>query len=93
MNFNGDDRLLVFHDVDGDGAFDQSDDSALDAFGAVSQVPSGYWWANMLLRRCDLTPVDGLAATSFYASDYYTQHPSGSGGDYGTPPPNDVSCP
>jgi hypothetical protein len=86
MTHNGDDRLLVFHDVDGDAAFARDEDEPLDAFGVVTQVPSGKWWADRVLRRCDLTPFDGFTGTTFFAADRFTQHTRGAQEHYGTPP-------
>ena len=66
-NFNGDDRLLVFEDVDGDGDFGAAD-LILDAFGQTSARPPSKVWSDVTLRRCELTPYDG--ATSFDLSAY-----------------------
>ncbi len=86
MNLSGDDRLLVFYDVNGDGAFTEGTDTALDAFGVLAQRPPGAWWKNMDLRRCNLTPFDGLNASDFYRWDYYEEFPHGATEHYGVPP-------
>ena len=58
MNFNGNDRLVVFEDADGS-----------DAFGETAVEPSGDPWKDALYRRCDFTPYDGT--TSFDVTTYY----------------------
>lgn len=90
MTFDGNDRLLLFVDENGDDAFDASVDVALDAFGAMSQVP-GWWWEDKIFRRCRLEPFDGVNATSFYASDYFTEHGRYEMGHLGQPPT--AGCP
>jgi DNA uptake protein ComE-like DNA-binding protein len=92
MSHDGNDRLLLFRDADGDARFDAAVDTALDAFGALSQVP-GWWWEDKVYRRCDLTPFDGVHATSFYARDYFTEHARHDMEHYGTPPDPSATCP
>lgn len=86
MTHNGDDRLLVFSDDDGDGRFDRDRDRALDAFGHVPVRPTGAWWADRVLRRCDLTPFDGWDGGPFYADDRFTRHGRYQQEHFGTPP-------
>jgi DNA uptake protein ComE-like DNA-binding protein len=86
MNFSGDDRLLVFHDLDGDGSFNEESDASLDAFGVIDQRPPSQWWENMDLRRCNLEPFDGLNETEFYRWDYFTELGNGFTEHFGVPP-------
>ncbi len=90
MTFDGNDRLLLFVDENGDDAFDASVDVALDGFGAMSQVP-GWWWEDKVFRRCNLEPFDGVHATQFYAKDYFTEHGRYEMQHLGTPPTS--GCP
>lgn len=71
--FNGDDRLFLFHDVDGSGDFDVAADTVLDQFGDPNTAPAGTPWAETNLRRCDLSPnapdVDAKF-TAHYRNDW-----------------------
>jgi hypothetical protein len=58
-NFNGDDRLIVFEDVDGDGSFALATDKVMDTFGQVAVRPASRIWENVTYRRCDFSPFDG----------------------------------
>ena len=58
-NFNGDDRLLVFQDADGDGQPNSSTD-VIDAFGETTSQPSGKPWEDVSLRRCNNARYDGV---------------------------------
>ncbi|MBU1898703.1 trypsin-like peptidase domain-containing protein [Myxococcota bacterium] len=71
-NFNGDDRLALFLDKDGSGRFEPERDTILDVFGALGGVPSGRPWANLTLRRCDLTPASGEEDVVF---ERFSSHP------------------
>jgi hypothetical protein len=86
MNLSGDDRLLLFHDVDGDGAFVLGTDTALDAFGVIAERPPADWWKNMNLRRCNLAPFDGFGSSDFYRWDYFVEHAHGNTEHYGAAP-------
>jgi predicted extracellular nuclease len=66
-NFNGDDRLVVFQDPDGDGQPNTSTD-VLDAFGETTIQPSSKPWEDISLRRCDNARYDGQ--TMFDISTY-----------------------
>ena len=59
-NFNGDDRLLVFLDADGDGD-PNSDLDVLDAFGETASLPAGKPWEDISVRRCSGNRYDGVA--------------------------------
>jgi cytosine/adenosine deaminase-related metal-dependent hydrolase len=84
MNFNGNDRLLVFRDEDGDDSYDDSIDVLTDAFGQPSVEPSGDPWANSLYRRCDTTPYD--ATSTFDVSTYYNAYSPTETSDWGLKP-------
>ena len=81
--FNGDDRLILFHDVDGSGAFDAAD-TVLDRFGDPNVTPSSTIWAETNLRRCDLSPDASDVAAKF------TTHPRNAWEHLGVPP--SASC-
>ena len=59
LNFNGDDRLLVFVDQDDNGLFTGGLDTPIDAFGEFAQQPPMSIWENVTYRRCDDTPYLG----------------------------------
>jgi hypothetical protein len=84
MNFNGNDRLIVFRDEDNDGSYDSSVDVLTDAFGEPSVEPSGDPWKDKLFRRCDLTPYD--ATSAFDVSTYYNEYGPTDTGDWGLKP-------
>ncbi len=88
INFNGDDRIMIFEDKDGSGSFNNGDD-ILDAFGELAVRPSPSPWKDKTLRRCDFTPQDGSAP--FDASLFYTEFTSNDVSDYGSAPV--VGCP
>jgi hypothetical protein len=92
--FNGDDRLALFADVDGNGYFDEELDVMLDAFGelAVRGVRAGNAkWADLRAERCDFTPYLGTEAFDVRSS-YETQFsPVTPFANFGTPP--NQGCP
>lgn len=90
MNFNGDDRLIVFEDANGDGEFD-SGDPVVDALGETDVRPPQTTWQDQTLRRCNLEQYDGTS--SYSTASYFTSHPNNDASDYGTPPAPDVTCP
>jgi hypothetical protein len=51
MMFTGDDRLVVFQDLDGDGKFDRNKDRALDIFGMPTRRPDPTRYADINIRR------------------------------------------
>lgn len=53
-SFNGDDRLVVFADLDRDGAL--GDGELLDVFGEMAVQPPDTIWSDAAFRRCDPTP-------------------------------------
>lgn len=83
-NFNGDDRLFVFEDANGNGDFDEGSDPVVDALGLLGTAESGRTWENMTLRRCNFSPFDGTGTFDFTA--YYTQHPNDDVADFGVVP-------
>lgn len=90
MTFNGDDRLVVFQDLNMDGQYDFGD-QVLDAFGEISQDPVGKEWEDTTYRRCNVTPYDGVNmpfdVTAFF-DDFFTNDYS----DFGLPPTFGVMC-
>jgi len=90
INFNGNDRLVVFRDQNNNGTFDPANDTKMDQFGEVSSPPSGSPWADTTYRRCDTTPY--LGNSSFTVTNYFTSHPQNDASNYGTAPTS-PSCP
>jgi hypothetical protein len=71
--FNGDDRLVVFRDVDANGSF-SAGDQVLDQFGDFGDAtdrPATLVWGDVTLRRDVCTPYTG--AGTFSSSDLYLQ--------------------
>ena len=58
-NFNGDDRIVIFEDLDADGELGAAD-LIYDAFGETSIEPNSKIWSDATYKRCDFTPYDGL---------------------------------
>lgn len=85
--FNGDDRLIVFQDADGDGAFDVSSDRTLDVLGAV-KVPlvDEMPWKDVVLRRKKADPFTSLGVRTFDTLNWYTVHPADDFSDFGVAP-------
>ena len=72
LSFNGDDRLHLFEDVDGDSA--PGIGETRDMFGLPEIVPANSPWQDKSLRRCRVEPFVGDAAT-YDHTDYFTEHP------------------
>ncbi len=81
-NFNGNDRLAVYLDANGDSMLDGGD-TVTDAFGVLATDP-GPIWANTTYRRCDFASYDGVEP--FSVDDRYTSHPQNDATDFGTAP-------
>lgn len=90
MSFNGDDRVVVFEDLDSDGQFDENKDAILDAFGEVLSTPSSRVWEDVTYRRCNLMPYDGY--TPFDADAFYDDFFNNDFSDFGIPPQPGVMC-
>lgn len=69
-SFNGDDRLALYVDTDGNGSFNPAQDVILDAFGQLSTEPLSSW-VDVFYDRCNFTPFDGMS--SFDVDSYYSQ--------------------
>ena len=83
-NFNGNDRLLVFKDDNGDGSYTAADDTITDSLGEPDTEPSGDPWKDVILRRCDTSPYLGAAA--FVTGDYFNEYALTDTGNWGMPP-------
>ena len=83
--FDGDDRLILFEDVDGDG-FPGAGEAILDTFGDPATRPAGTPWAETGLRRCNLEPH---APGPFDAAAYFLTAPRSDYTHLGDPPAND----
>jgi hypothetical protein len=84
MSFNGDDRVVLYEDVNQNGDYDAGE-FVLDAFGETSREPSGQPWEDSTFRRCNFAPYDGVGL--FDVATYY-EPDAGSGvlDDLGVPP-------
>lgn len=83
-NFNGDDRLILFRDVDTNATFDAMTDEISDAFGETSLRPGSEIWKDTTYSRCNFTPYDGLG--NFLVTDYFTALANGDTSGYGVAP-------
>jgi len=84
-SFNGDDRIVVFQDIDGDSKFG-TDDVVLDVFGAVPSQPDGMPWSNVVLRRVKAEANTSLNATSFETLKWFSAYPADDFSDFGVAP-------
>lgn len=71
-NFNGNDRLLLFDDPNTNKILD-ANETILDSFGQTTAAVADDTWADVVYRRCNLTPFDGLSA--FDVSTFYVALP------------------
>ena len=71
LNFNGDDRLLLYRDTDATGSFSGSDE-LLDAFGESAVMPLDIVppWANLTFRRCNVAAYTGTG--TFVLENFYS---------------------
>lgn len=78
--FDGDDRLMVL---------DRNSGAVLDALGRFGYRPPSGTWSEVILRRCNLAPADGV---SFYDHrDYFVSLPNLDLSGFGRPPA-DPAC-
>ncbi|MEZ4462529.1 MAG: amidohydrolase family protein [bacterium] len=83
-NFNGDDRLLLFRDINGNGTYQAGTDAVVDAFGQTAVRPASEIWKDATYSRCNFTPYDGT--TPFLVTDYYSALPNGDTSNFGSAP-------
>lgn len=83
-NFNGDDRLVLFRDIDTNGTYESTTDVIVDAFGQISTRPASEIWKDATYSRCNFTPFDGQGA--FLVTDYYSALPNGDTSNFGAAP-------
>ncbi len=84
VQFNGNDRIVVFRDVDGDEELDRAVDEVFDAFGETSRQPSSEIWSDTTYRRCTADTYDGTG--SFDVTRYYSEHGTDDFSQLGDPP-------
>ena len=58
VNFNGDDRLLIYEDLNTSGTFDTGD-TRVDAFGVTATEPAAGTWEDVRWQRCNFTTWSG----------------------------------
>ena len=51
INFNGDDRIILFQDLDGDQVYTHGQDLALDWIGQLGVPPEDKPWSDLVLLR------------------------------------------
>lgn len=90
ISFNGNDRILIYRELDGTSGF-AAGDAIFDAFGESVVAPSGTPWADVTYRRCDFTPFDGT--TPWTPADYFTSHATDDVSDFGVAPDTTATCP
>lgn len=84
VNFNGNDRIVVYEDVDDSADFGTSDIPA-DAFGEIANVPtSATTWSDTTLRRCNFERFDG--ASGFDFTEYFVEAATDDFSDFGVAP-------
>jgi hypothetical protein len=83
LNFNGDDRLVLFDDVDGSRSFNAGD-TILDAFGQTAVQPNPPPWLNVTYRRCNAAPY--LGVDPFTITAYFTAAATDDGSQLGIAP-------
>jgi hypothetical protein len=84
VNFNGDDRLVLYEERGGGAGYQAGTDAVLDAFGQSTVRPDGTPWADVTLRRCNAATYDGRSP--FIVTDWFTTHGVGDVSDLGNPP-------
>lgn len=85
LNFNGDDPLALFLDVNQDGTINPDIDTLLDSFGQVNNTkPPMKVWENTTYQRCNPTPY--LGAFFFEPTQFYTEKAEDTFDNLGTPP-------
>ncbi len=83
-NFNGNDRLVLFRDINTNGTFESATDAVVDAFGQTNTQPATEIWKDQTLSRCNFTPYDGIGA--FLVTDYFTALANGDTSGFGVAP-------
>ena len=83
ISFNGDDRLAIYSDINGNGAIDAGD-PIVDAFGQLTVRPPATTWQDKTFRRCN--PAAYLGTGAFQVSAYFTEHAKDDLSHLGTPP-------
>lgn len=85
LNFNGDDPLALFLDVNQDGTINPDIDTLLDSFGQVNNTkPPMKVWENTTYQRCNPTPY--LGEFFFEPTQFYTEKAEDTFDNLGTPP-------
>ncbi len=82
--FNGDDRLGLFKDGDGDGRFAAANDTLMDAFGVFDNDPASMIWMDKTYDRCNFTPF--LGTSPFEVLTYFAELPVNTFTGLGTAP-------
>jgi cytosine/adenosine deaminase-related metal-dependent hydrolase len=89
-NFNGNDRLVLYREVNDETNFQLGEDEVLDMFGQWNVQPSGEPWANKTWRRCNSTEPY-LGDVAFTLATFWREFPIDTFGDMGSV--SGASCP
>jgi hypothetical protein len=90
LNFNGDDRIVLFKDINGSHLFD-GQDRQMDALGSLTERMSGaHPFKDRVLRRCNLTPYKGQGP--FYWQEYFNRYSEDDLEHFGQAPDQDEAC-
>lgn len=84
VNFNGDDRLVLYQERGGGEGFQPGTDEILDAFGQTTVRPDGEIWSDVTYRRCNPAAFDGRSV--FEVTAWFTEHGVGDTSHLGVPP-------
>lgn len=84
LSFSGNDRIVLFEDLDGDGDFAESTDRVTDLLGRFGWTPDWEIWSDVNLRRCRVEP---WLDTGWYdTADWFTSHNPVDFTEFGLPP-------
>ena len=83
LKFNGDDRIVVFKDLDKDNQWGR-EDLVMDVLGPLDRPLQGFHLKDVVLSRCRLEPYDGMGF--FHLEDYFDILPHYATAGFGAAP-------